>query len=181
MGRKHFLESLERDIDFKQEYRKLENLCALEFYDDERYKVSINKAIDEEFWDWDKRSNYTSFDEVRRHLGFDLNNPPVKVDIVRYFLFCEMILNLINDLRIETYSSLEDVVLALINTIKATITKAGFETRVIDGEIRIVEANCVAIEVADMMPEISAEIIRYNHFLLKGDLDSKKTNIEENS
>lgn len=51
--------------------------------------------------------------------------------------------------------AIEEVIIAFMDTIRATVEKAGLEIKTIDEEIMIVEKNAVAIEVADKQPEIA--------------------------
>ncbi len=96
------------------------------------------------------------------------------IDLNKYLLFCEMMMNVIVGLQEHAEYILEDVITALFGTIRATIEKAGLEIKTVDEEIMIVEKNAVAIEVADKQPELSDIIIEYNHYLLKGNLERKK-------
>ena len=180
MGRLHFFESLEREIDFKKEYIKLEEMCA-EQYGNSLYRsgISINSWISNKFRFWNKRSNYASFEELRDHLGFSINDDMgyvaiPKIDINSYFLFCEMLLNVIIGLQEHNEPALDDVITALFETIKATAEKAGMEVRTVDDEYMIVEKNAVAIEVADKVPVLADVIIEYNHYLLEGNIDRKR-------
>lgn len=180
MTRVHFFEAIERKVDIEKEYLKLEEICA-ENYGSRYYGtfITINLWIEKNFRKWKKRSNYTSFAELREHLGFPLNEDGhivsiEKIDINKYLLFCEMILNLMIALSNYKPKGLDDVVEDLIETIKATLTKLGMEITIVDGECMIVEKNAVAIEVADKQPQLAETIIEYNHYLLKGDLDKKR-------
>lgn len=109
---KHFFESLEREIDFHNEYCKIEYLM-----DEKKYyrDKSINIWIEENFRLWKKRRNYTSFEEVRRQLGFFPGNI---VDMENYFLYCEMLYTIFYDFK--KYSASSDV-LNRIETIKNTM------------------------------------------------------------
>lgn len=182
MIRKHFFESLEREVNFQNEYIKLEKMCN-EIYGRSVYSngVSINTWIEQNFRSWRKRSNYTSFEELREQLGFSIKNDngelfinAAEININRYLLFCEMIINVIVGVHEEHIAMLDPVIEALVNTIIATVEKCGMEIKTINDEIMIVEKNAVAIEVADKVPELADIIIEYNHYLLKGDLNRKK-------
>lgn len=176
MSRMHFFESMERELDFRKEYTKLEGMCS------ERYatygyssRMSINSWIACNFRSWKRRANYTSYDELRSYLGFSLQSISVNaIDFNKYLLFCEMVLNLINDLRTHNLGPLEDVITHFRDTINATISRVGMEIRMVENEIIIVEKDAVAIEVADKVPELSDVIIEYNHYLLRGNLERKK-------
>ena len=182
MSRVHFFEAIEREVDFRREYAKLEGMCA-ENYGSVRYgtKITINTWIERNFRNWKKRSNYTSFAELRDQLGFpiedDNGNEYISandIDINRYLLFCEMMTNVIVGLQEYHEPLLDEVITAFIETIRATVEKAGLEIHTLDDEIMIIEKNAVAVEVADKQPELADVIIEYNHYLLQGDLERKK-------
>ena len=175
MTRKHFFESLEKENNYQHEFEKIEELCNITYYSSNCSEITINTWIELNFWDWGKRSNYTSFKELRSQIGFDLDNPPTDVDINKYFLYCEMLLNLVTDLGDERPEhALDKVIITAISTIQATLANAGFELRKIDDEYMVVEQNAVAIQVADDFPSIAEAVIEYNHYLLKGDLKRKQ-------
>ncbi|WP_026497109.1 hypothetical protein [Butyrivibrio sp. WCD3002] len=178
MARVHFFEAIERDNNFPKEYIKLEKMCAEEYGSIYYHThISINSWIEKNFRQWRRRSNYTSFTELRVQLGFSAKNYAIiasNIDLNQYLLFCEMLLNVIAGLREYKVDSLEKVIKALDETIKATIEKAGLEIREIDGDILIVEKNAVATEVAEKHAELAEIVIEYNHYLLKGDLKRKK-------
>lgn len=78
-------------------------MCA-ENYGGVRYgtKITINTWIERNFRHWEKRSNYTSFAELCNQLGFPVENDNLNeyisasdIDLNKYLLFCEMMLNMI--------------------------------------------------------------------------------------
>ena len=179
MSRKHFLESMERENDYQKEYEKLEALCGTMIRG--RYSSdSVNNMIDRKFLRWNSRNNYCTYEELRNQLGFSnqrefgVYTSLETVDLNRYLLFCEMIINLICDLHIKQNEILCEMCHAIENTINATVEKIGMEIIWSDEEYIIVEKNAVATHVADIMPELSEAVIEYNHYLLKGDMTRKK-------
>ena len=149
--RVHFFEAMERELDIQKEYYKLEEICDERYFIDKysRTTVSINDWIDNYFRNWKKRSNYASFEELREHLGFqtDVSRQRVisggtVVGLDMYLLFCEMIINLIEDLSAYRISALKNATNALIDTIIATIDKLGLEIKNIDNGFVIVEKKC---------------------------------------
>ncbi len=181
MTRMHFFEAMEREINFKNEYIKLEEMCEKVCSDGFYYRVSINHWIESNFWNWDNRSNYASYMELRENLGFTLKQKKgrfvtdnIEIDINKYLLYCEMLLNVVTGLSRYREPLLDDVINALIDTIKSTLELIGMEMRNVDNELIIVEKNAVAVEVADTFPIVADPIIEYNHYLLRGDLKRKK-------
>lgn len=177
----HFLEALERELDFQHEYEKLERMVVEEKVNIEYVNsTSINDAIEKEFRSWKKRKSYLSFEEVRTELGFDYYYDygryffTSEVGIKEYFLYCEMILNLIFDLNIHQDFHFSQKIKIITDTIKYVIDKSGFELKRCNDELLIVEKNAAALEVADLVPNLADVIIEYNHYLLKGNIDRKK-------
>ncbi len=169
----HFFEKLERETDYQLEYRKLEALCEKHI----AYlygKKSINMWLEEKFLKWEKRSNYTSYEELRNQIGFSMTNPPNSIGMKDYIIYSEMLLNLINGLWKERYEFLYDIIDAVGNTIEATIQKSGMKIEIINDEIMIVVNNVNAIEVAGKVPSLSECLIEYNQYLLKGNINRKK-------
>ena len=180
MERMHFLDRLEHDVDYMQEYKKLEAFCEMTSPMEDVYSP-INENIEQHFWKWNERGTFASFDELRKHMGFGIDVVKgrkylmaTEVDINGYFSFCEMILTLIS--RLESYfdSKLNGIINAMVKTMQAVVERAGFEFKEIGNEICVVEKNAGAIEVADKVPELADVIIEYNHYLLRGNLDRKK-------
>lgn len=181
MGGTHFFERLERENDYYREYGKLEQLCA-ERYDIDGWghRCSINGLIEDNFRNWGRRDNFISYEELREHLEFNarkghdgLYNTETWIDLNRYVLFCEMILNLINGLKKYAEYELNEAIAILIDTIKKTISKAGLEMKQVGEDIIIVECNSFATEVASKEEDIAAAIIEYNQYLLKGNIGRK--------
>ena len=182
---KHFLESIQRRIDLYKEYVKLEELIigktSREAYSNYDYKV--NRVLEEVFLDWRHRGNYTSLDEVRDQLkfGFDFDGSGylcldrMTIDMEDYFLYCEMVLNLLVDLggALDDYLDAK-YVKHVIETMDFTISEFGYTRKSIDDEIKIIEKNAVAFQVADENPEIEDIIVGYNHYLLRGNIDEKR-------
>lgn len=178
MPRKHFFESLERENNYQHEYLKLEKMAVCEH---SQLRESVERWIEENFRDWSNRGSFISFQELREHLGFSYYMKGSQyvfsqdVDINKYFLYCEMIINLSTSLHnkkkgIFIWQQLDNI----MKTMRCVIEKAGFEIKYVEPEYLIVEKNAIAIEVADQVPELKDVIIEYNHYLLQGDMERKK-------
>ncbi len=180
---KHFFESLQKKTDFQKEYEKLEHIVVVEkTYNYELHKTeSINSWIEEHFREWPGRQNFTTFAELREHLGFSfsLRDEDCFVfhtgnNINTYFLYCEMIINLMFDIRYNKSKYIIGQFKCFIDTARYVIEKAGFEIRQVIDEYQIVEKNAVAIQAVETIPELDDVIIEYNHYLLKGNLVRKQ-------
>ena len=173
MIKRHFFESIERDNNYQMEYEKLEKLCSEDFFSYGKF-VSINSWISDNFWNWKKRSNYISFEELREQLGFPLGILVKDIDLNKYCLFAEMLVNLVVDLESVHNYSLDKVIGVMFENIQVTLSKAGLELKRVGESVIVVAQNIVAIEAADIVPDLADSIIEYNHYLLKGDLERKQ-------
>lgn len=177
----HFFELLEREIDFQFEFEKLETMVCAESYNGIYGGETINNWIERKFRNWKERGSYTSFAEVRHHLGFDFsidrtygNQFAQDVDMEKYFLYCEMIFTMILALRNGADSRVTNKAVEIQDTAKSVISKTGYEAVRQNDRIIIVEKNAIAIKVADIEPELGETIIEYNHYLLRGKIEGKQ-------
>lgn len=180
---KHFFERLEREIDFSKEYMKLERMVSFEIHNFYLIGGTINIIIENNFRNWRKRGNFTSFSELRIHLGFSIYDSEGRrdedlirtdVNMEEYFLYCEMLLNLIDDLHINNFDDVRPIISEIVDTLNYNVEKSGFEIKTVDGQKIIVEKNAVSIFVADNNPNIADLIIEYNHYLLRGNIKRKQ-------
>lgn len=176
---KHFFESLERSIDYQKEYNKIEEIVICEEYGSLiQEPESVERWLERNFRFWKMRGSFTTFAELRDHLGFGFSRSnrmfffAKNIDINRYFLYCEMLMNLSNITQKTPFVFEQYKV--IFDTITCVIEKSGFEIKIVDSQYIIVEKNPVAIEVSDIVPELSDVIIEYNHYLLRGDMERKK-------
>ena len=58
MARRNFFERMEREINFRNEYIKIENMVLV---DERRGYPSIEDEIDKHFLNWKRKGNYASF------------------------------------------------------------------------------------------------------------------------
>ena len=176
----HFFEALEHEIDFQIEFNKLEDMVVKERVGKSYYQngITIDEYIEKHFRKWEKRGSFTSFKELREHLGFGYNIVArnfiyaYPIDINKFFLYCEMILNLLIGLPNDPY--IEEQIQDLLATMNATIEKTGHTVERVKDEIQIIKKDIVAISVVDNQPELANIIIEYNHYLLKGNIGRKR-------
>lgn len=98
MARKNFFELLEREIDFQEDYEKIEDAII-----NEKYMLSLENVIEKDFSDWPFRGNFISFWELRCHLGFTYTESDVygedyepdrkHIKMDDFLLYSEMMLN----------------------------------------------------------------------------------------
>lgn len=172
----HLFEAMEREIDFQIEFDKLEKMVVVE---DWNYRT-LNDWLEEHFREWKYRDNYTELNELRKQLGFKIYKYgseyyfEKRIDINKYFLYCEMLINLFFGLTKNRIPFIQKQIDDITQTIKTVIEKTGFELAQIEDRYIIVEKDAISIEVADKAPELADVIIEYNHYLLKGDINKKR-------
>ena len=186
-GKAYFFERMERDIDFHQEYLKIEEIVLNEPEYQYGGYPTINDEISRCFRSWEGRGNYTSFQELRQHLGFGYYKAPKTAQkyipngkvtgIDDFLLYCEMLLNMFVNLR-DRYANYgnKERAKAIIDTMVYDFELINHEINYIeDNRVIIVQKNTAASAVADIVePDLGDAIIKYNHHLLKGDLEGKK-------
>lgn len=182
MARKSFFERMEREIDFQKEYEKIEHVILNEY---EYVGHTIENEIEKYFREWEDRQNYMSFYELRKELGFtyyttrnykESNVPNGFITCIEDFLlYCEMIRNLLKHTYIKSPYN-EQRILDINRTIQFDLDRINHQFYVYgDGREIVVQKNAATSAVADIVePILADEIVRYNHYLLKGDLESKK-------
>lgn len=187
MRRQSFYERKEREINFLQEYRKIEDIILNE---NEFGYYTLEREISESFRKWHDRGNYTSFYELRERMGFTYYRGSSKLyypngtisDINDFLLYCEMVLNMIwNVLYRYSNSRNEELMQTVINTIAYDLELINHTSYTdVDGKIFIVQKDAAASSVADFVEtDLGEEVIKYNHFLLKGDIAAKRQIIEK--
>lgn len=70
----HFFERMEREIDWRHEYEKVEEMVCNERITSSGTQLhfSLNRWISDNFLSWSDRRNYSSFNELRKALGFEI-------------------------------------------------------------------------------------------------------------
>lgn len=192
MGRHNFFEAMEKELDVKSEYLKFEiAICeekyCISFPDEDYESQSINDCIESHFRYWDKRGTFMSFNELRNHLGFKIeeshSDPSIKfpasnyLNINDFFVYCEMIYNITYyfDSKHMLPKIIADSCKVIITTMRADLEKANCEIKSINNKYIICEKNPTATAVAEIVDEKTSEdIIEYNHYLLKSDLKRKR-------
>lgn len=183
MARLNFFERMEREIDFQQEYVKIEEIVCLE--DHPISRNSINDEIEEHFRDIPWRQNYLSFDELREQEHFPISysgkygtafSARSDVGLDDYLTYVEMIDNVCVCLYQYFSEANKQRFLEIQDTIRFDLGKCGFylnEQK--DGMYCCIEKNPAAIAVADVVePDLGNAVIQYNAHLLKGDIEKKK-------
>lgn len=182
--RTSFFERMEREIDIQKEYEKIDTIVLNE-------RVSgintIEGMISDSFRGWKYRKNYVSFQELRNHLGFPYQEvykdykikilPNGIVDELDDFLcYCELMCNMIMIIEIDCKRAGKDnPAFVVLETIMYDLGKLNYEIREEEDRYIVVQKNAAASAVVELVDyDLAKEIIRYNHYVLKGDIKSKR-------
>lgn len=183
MARKNFFEMMEREIDFQNEYEKIENILL-------NKRVKAGKTLDDlielQFKNWKYRQNYTSFWELRCKMDFtyyQTDQYPIQwetdrkdVKLADFLLYVEMVLNMFSLLHSFSEILVKETINLVIETIRYDLEKINHEvTDLGDGHLIVTQKDAAAAAVADIVePDLAKAVIQYNHHLLKHDLGAKK-------
>ena len=183
MARKNFFEMMEREIDFQNEYEKIENILL-------NKRVKAGKTLDDlielQFKNWKYRQNYTSFWELRCKMDFtyyQTDQYPIQwetdrkdVKLADFLLYVEMVLNMFSLLHSFSEILVKETINLVIETIRYDLEKINHEvTDLGDGHLIVTQKDAAAAAVADIVePDLAKAVIQYNHHLLKNDLGAKK-------
>lgn len=181
LARRNFFERMEREINFRNEYIKIENMVLV---DERRGYPSIEDEIDKFFLNWKRKGNYASFQELRAQMGFQYTWRVNGIEYHRralnaddFILYCEMMLNMFYCVIAPNGSDLHTrQIRNIIEIMKYDLAKINHEiVERNDRSIIIVQKDAAATAVVDIVePDLAEEIIEYNHHMLKGNLREKQ-------
>lgn len=181
MARKNFFELMEREVNFQDEYEKIENAII----NDNLYG-SLDDMIEKVFNEWKYRKNYISFWELRCQLNFTYSESEeygVKYEPDRksikmndFLTYAEMILNMLTLLNEQNSLLYTSKIQLVRETILYDLEKINYEPiEQNKGQIMIVQKDAAVSAVVDLVEtDLARTIIQYNHYLLKGDIEAKK-------
>ena len=187
--RTSFFEKMEREIDIQKEYVKIDEVVLNERYSKNK---TLNDVFSDYFRSWKYKRNFLSFDELREYLGFTyydegnmyetVYNPVGIISEIGDFLcYCELIYNMIA-LITSDFSVVQtnNPASAVLETIKYDVEELNYEFVKEDDKYILVQKDAAASAVAEIVNyDLGKEIIRYNHHVLKGDINSKKTILKD--
>ena len=195
MSRKNIFQKMQEIHNYDKEILRIESLlnkdkCIAIKYTDLRqkryYYYNIQSFVDKYlFLEWKNRGNYISCNEMREDLQINRLVYYCKTginvaieDLFDYLEYVANILNLIANYKWDDISNIIDTKIydAIINNIRNVLETLNYEIYKIDDQkIIVVEKNPAATAVAEIVEEyIADEVIQYNHYLLKGDMETKK-------
>lgn len=161
---------------------------------DIRINKSLTKIIEKYFFKWKLHAHYFSFDEMRSSLGFDyyegilFDNSPYFIETMNvedYLVYSEMILSIINFLNSDdsvTFDKkISDEMDLISNRINYGLGLLNYHPQCIsEGKVWVVQNDPAATALVDIVEKNLADvIIEYNHFSMKGNLNKKRSLLQE--
>jgi len=176
--RKNIFELIQGDYKFNGEALKIEKLLQNKSYD---YMNGIEQEVNENYYkQWKYRDTTISVNDLRKTLKVtNAYFTETVLDLKRFLIYLEYVLNIVTIAYENSSESQSNQLTPIFVNIDILLNHFNFERRVIDVEnvkVIIIEKNPAATTVAEIVEDdnISKDIIRYNHFMLKGDIHEKK-------
>lgn len=181
MVRRNLFESIEREINISEEYKKLCRMIAEESYD----YFTLHDQIEKHFRDWPNRRNYTSFKELREYLGFNFYCSSVNGKLIflssvdsteGFLLFSELVLNVLDYFYTQFPRTHQATAKHVIETIVANLEILHHKPyKLNNSKIVCIPIDSATISVAEVInDDLVDPILQYHHHLLKGDIERKK-------
>lgn len=190
MARKNIFETLSKKHNFPEEIERLYNLLENE----ETVRVSINNEVNYYsidsfvngtiFKSWINRGTCLDYKDMKSSLGlgyFYVKNKDID-GILNNLEFIANILNLAKLAKDKNSSKVSCDFLSGFNAaeqnLKTCLDWMNYEEKYFKDKqcVIIVEKNEASVAVAEILDEsLSYEVLKYNHFKLKGDVETKKT------
>lgn len=175
--RKNLYELLsQKSIDVNKEYSTLWRLfCVENCYHTPYTSYPISQWIDKYFFrSLPFRGSYTSLMDMMSDIGLEEHSA---VDIDTLLLFCELICAMISSLNVSDDVNIKNQLKVIVENIDYILERTNHE--VIEdpsGHYIVVEKNKSAALAAGLVGDetVAFELIEYNHFALKGDLEGKR-------
>lgn len=174
--RKNFFEILSSSgFDTFEEYRKLQYLFAGEesIFRNHRFETLKDYADDTYFRGLPFRGTYTTIDEIMAYL----NSFSYSSVQERLFVFCEFLIAVLPEEHIQKNRHAYNQTKTIIQNIVTILEQTNHELHALsDSRIIIVEKNPHTTQAVELVGDekIAMNLLEYNHFALKGDLDGKR-------
>lgn len=194
MVRKNIFQKMQEIHDFSKEILRIEYFLNQKETIAIRYDVlmdrynyyKIESFVDKYlFLEWENRGNCVNCNEMRRDLQINrlvsYCETGIDVTIEELFDYLEYIANILNLIINYKWDNINNVIdkriyNAIISNVRNILASLNCEIyKSDDKKVIIVEKNPAATAVAEIIDEnITDDVIQYNHYLLKGDIETKK-------
>lgn len=181
MTRKNIFDLLAEQFDIDKEIEMIQELFEETLISDGNIYLHLEDYVDRYLlFNWKQRNRCASCQNMKERLGIDLITD-YKCDLNIALRYLEYVLNLMqlcqsvsdeneNIYFSKEYDALNENILSFVEYFNFQAIKFEDEERVL-----IVEKNPALTSVAEIVDDkIVWDVIKYNHYLLKGDLESKR-------
>lgn len=197
MARKNIFQKLSSNVNYYDEINRIEQLLKNKTgirievapknwgLEPDFHSLSIESFVDTfVFKSWKQRGTCISCEDMRESLGFDFifdaKESELELnEILNYFEYASNILNLVTYVKLKSNAcySETDIYKAAEKNIRSCLNWLNHEIKTFDKQqkVLVVEKNPSATAVAEIVEEdIAYRIMKYNHYILKGDIEAKK-------
>lgn len=188
MERKNIFDIVGRKKDFAEEIKRLECLLTdkngIVLVDFIEYNYSIEEFVDKyAFKYWKARGTFINLSDLFDELNIDdlfQYVEPIEKDLLLYLEYVANVLFLVDKARIPNDASCygTDIKDVAEKNLSILLEWLNYEQNIdYDSErVILVKKNVAAESVAEIVnDDLATLILQYNHFMLEGDLDSKKS------
>lgn len=197
MARKNIFQQLSSNRNFVSEIQRIDKLLEdkggirIEIMRkhidiDTKYESIVTFVDDLAFKGWKYRQNCIDCQDMRETLGFDKllecdeDDEIEEEDFLSYLEYAANILNLVETVKLKQgcYYKGTDIYHAAKMNVRNVLEWLNYEEKVFGNgkKVIITEKNPAATAVAEVVDEeLAYKVIQYNHYILKGDTETKKS------
>lgn len=197
MARKNIFQQLSSNRNFVSEIQRIDKLLEDEvgilieidrgyFNANTKYESIVTFVDDFAFKEWKYRQNCIDCQDMSETLGFDElleydeDDEIEEEDLLSYLEYVANILNLVETVKLKQGCSYKgtDIYHAAKANVRNVLEWLNYEEKVFENgkKVIITEKNPAATAVAEVVDEeLAYKVIQYNHYILKGDIETKKT------
>lgn len=198
MARKNIFQQLSQNRNFVSEIQRIDKLLEdqggirIEITNEYYTHTDIKHRSIESFVDtfafklWEYRQNCIDCEDMKEALGFDElldcdeNDEIEEEELLSYLEYAANILNLVGTVKLKdryTYKR-TDIYQAAKANVRNVLDWLNYEEKSFDSgkKVIVTEKNPAATAVAEIVDEeLAYKVIQYNHYILKGDIEAKKS------
>lgn len=186
MARKNIFELLENKFSLKEEVGRLEKLAKMDnVICDDIYNYDLEEFVDKYcLAGWKNRNRCISYDDMRVKLEITSFWMQQGSSAIRALMYIEFMANMVYicEKYIERYEQYDNykvtsAFLCIKDNLISIAENMNMEFKVFDDkeQILLIEKDSATMAVAEIVEsDIAYDLIQYNHFLLKGDIEAKR-------
>lgn len=185
--RKNIFQILQEQFDMHTEINRIYEVFKSHLFNKNTFVYSPEKLVDEfVFQNWTQRNRCINTSDMKDSLGINSilrKEDPTMNELIIFLEYVENILNLAWKYKMNNDDVLDNPKYNILReNLDDLLDRINHEKYVFDDEemVLIAEKNAEATAVAEIVDtKTSLKVIKYNHYLLKGDIQAKKDIILE--